>query len=75
MEKKPTVIVEQNPAGERFLAITCPDCEHINRYPFEGLGPDILLECECGVGFNFTAKNYEDLMEKFGPEDEEPAPS
>jgi RNase P subunit RPR2 len=71
MGKKPEVLIEQDPAGNRFLAIKCPDCGHINRYPFEGLSGDIRLECECGVGFNFTAKNYDDLMEKFGPGDED----
>ena len=75
MEKKPTVIVEHSPSGDRFLAITCPDCEHTNRYPFEGLGADVRLECECGVGFNFTQKNYDDLMKKFGPEDEDTEPN
>ena len=64
--KKPIIGIEQDPQGERLLAIGCPDCGHTNRYPFSGLAPDMRLECTCGVGFNISAKNIEDLKENYG---------
>ena len=63
---KPKIIVQEDVQGHRFLAITCPDCEQENRFPFEGLSPDIQLPCRCGVAFNFSRQNYEDLQRNFG---------
>lgn len=64
--KKPTVGIEQDAGGDRFLTITCPDCGHVNRYQFSDLAPDIRLECTCGVGFNLSAKNFQDLKDNYG---------
>ena len=64
--KKPVIGIEQDPKGERFLTIMCPDCEQHNRYPFTTLASEIRLECRCGVGFNLSAKNLEDLKENYG---------
>lgn len=58
--------IEQAAEGERFLTVTCPECERTNRYRFELLEPETTLECGCGVGFNFTRENYEALREKYG---------
>ena len=58
--------IEQAAEGERYLTVTCPDCERTNRYPFETLEPGVTLECGCGVGFNFSQANYDDLREKYG---------
>lgn len=64
--KKPTVGIEQDPSGERFLTIGCPDCQETNRYPFSSLAADSTIECKCGVGFNISAQNIEDLKQHYG---------
>ena len=68
---KPKIVVQEDVQGNRFLAITCPDCGHENRYAFSGLSPDIQLPCKCGVGFNFSQQNYDDLQRNFGLGDED----
>lgn len=64
--KKPEVGLQQAPDGTRFLTVKCPDCEKTTRYKLSGLQPGTTLECPCGVGFNFTQKNYDDLKEHYG---------
>ncbi len=44
----------------------CPDCEKLNRYPFATLEPGGQLSCACGVAFNLSQQNYDDLQERFG---------
>lgn len=67
--KKPSVLVEVGQEGERYLTITCPDCGFANRYPFVGLAPGVQLDCKCGVAFNFSQQNYDDLKANFGLEE------
>lgn len=69
---KPKIVVQSDAQGNKYLAVTCPDCASENRFPFDGLSPDIQLPCKCGVSFNFSQKNYDDLQRNFdlGAEDD-----
>ena len=73
--KKPVVGIEQDVSGQRFLTVVCPDCEKKSRYPFSTLEPGGQLSCTCGVAFNLSQQNYDELQERFGlgaeSEDEE----
>lgn len=71
--KKPVVGIEQDVAGQRYLTVVCPDCEKTNRYPFATLEAGQRLSCSCGVGFNLSQQNYEELQERFGLGQEEEA--
>lgn len=53
--------VEIGGAGQRYVTVLCPECDATSRRPFETLAPGATLACDCGVGFNLSQKNYNDL--------------